>query len=173
MGDAPTGYDLSTPELTNGAGTAHDIQQPAWHLIHRLGQRADEMFVKDDAMGGLTPRQFIVLQIIDRQQGISQTGIVGLSGIDRSTTADIVQRLLRKKLVNRRRAKTDARRYSLRLTDLGQQALEHANPAANSVDHKTLAVLSSEQRSEFVKALAKIVEHLELPNSTDSKAGNS
>jgi DNA-binding MarR family transcriptional regulator len=50
-------------------------------------------------------------------EGLSQTGIVARTGIDRSTLADLVRRLQRKGLLQRRRTKDDARAYAVKMGD--------------------------------------------------------
>ena len=49
-------------------------------------------------VGDLTPRQFAVLITVAGDEGVSQTGIVDATGIDRSTVAEMVQRLAKKGL---------------------------------------------------------------------------
>ena len=39
----------------------------------------------------LTPRQFVILQAVAEADGLSQTGIMVATGIDRSSTADLVR----------------------------------------------------------------------------------
>jgi DNA-binding MarR family transcriptional regulator len=56
----------------------------------------------------LTPRQVAVLTTVAENEGLSQTGIVDCTGIDRSTLADLVRRLKLKGLLERRRTKEDA-----------------------------------------------------------------
>ena len=73
--------------------------------------------------GDLTPRQLAVLVTVANNEGLSQTGLVDRTGIDRSTLADIVRRLQRKGLLQRRRTKEDARAYAVKLTDEGRRVL--------------------------------------------------
>ena len=79
------------------------------------------------------PRQFLVLANIDKRGGSSQTTLVERTGIDRSTMADIVRRLLRKGYVQRRRMRKDARTYSVTITARGLATLEQVTPIANEV----------------------------------------
>src|SRR2546421_4133150 len=73
--------------------TAPSPLRSVLHLLHRAGQRADSLFagLVDNA---LTPRQFAVLQAVAEADGLSQTGIMAATGIDRSSTADLVRRLV-------------------------------------------------------------------------------
>ena len=129
----------------------------AVHLLHRAGQCADEMFSTSLMSGNMTPRQYAVLKAVEARSEPSQTMLVEMTGIDRSTVADIVRRLVERGLVGRRRTRRDARMYALRLTAKGHSALRSAEPAAQSTDEKLLAALAPAQRRAFVDALALIV----------------
>ena len=61
--------------------------------------------------------------IVAEEEGLTQTDLVERTGIDRSTLADIVARLLGRGLIQRRRAKEDARAYAIKLTAQGAKGL--------------------------------------------------
>jgi DNA-binding MarR family transcriptional regulator len=82
---------------------------------------------------------------------------VARTGIDRSTLADIVARLLSRGLIQRRRAKEDGRAYAIKLSAKGTKALAKAKPAASAADAKLLAGLSATKRNEFMKTLSAVV----------------
>ena len=109
------------------------------------------------APSGLTPRQFAVLTIVAEEDGLTQTDLVERTGIDRSTLADIVGRLLSRGLIQRRRAKDDARAYAIKLAPQGAKALRDAQPGAALADQKLLANLSPAKRQEFLDMLNVIV----------------
>lgn len=133
----------------------------ALHLLHRAGQRADELFADSVGKSDLTPRQFAVLRAVADTEEPSQTTLVDMTGIDRSTLADIVRRLVERRLLQRKRTKHDARMYAVRLTASGQTALKGAEPAARKTDDKLLAALSASERDQFVKLLSRIVVQLQ------------
>lgn len=110
--------------------------------------------------GDLTPRQYAVLVTVSQNEGLSQTNLVDKTGIDRSTLADIVRRMLKKGLLQRRRTKEDARAYSVKLTEEGWRTLRAAEPMAKRVDDRVLSVLSNQQRDRFLSDLNTIVEAL-------------
>jgi DNA-binding MarR family transcriptional regulator len=87
---------------------------------------------------------------------------VDKTGIDRSTLADIVRRLLKKGLLQRRRTKDDARAYAVKLTDEGARVLKAAEPMARKVDDRILAALPAQQRERFIQDLNTIVRALGL-----------
>ncbi len=110
--------------------------------------------------GDLTPRQFAVLVTVSQNEGLSQTDLVEKTGIDRSTLADIVRRMLKKSLLQRRRTKEDARAYAVKLTDEGWRVLKNAEPMAKRVDERILSVLPAAQRERFISDLNTIVQSL-------------
>jgi DNA-binding MarR family transcriptional regulator len=135
-------------------------QSPA-HLLHRAGQCADDIFHAEIGDGDLTVRQFAVLITVAQHEGLSQTNLVEHTGIDRSTMADIVRRMQRKGLLQRRRTKADARTYAVKLTDEGRRTLRAAEPMARRVDERILDALPSKERERFINALVSIADSLQ------------
>jgi DNA-binding MarR family transcriptional regulator len=140
-------------------GGRDHLERSAMHLLHRAGQCAADIFASEARTSGLTPRQFAVLTVVAEEEGLTQTDLVERTGVDRSTLADIVGRLLGRGLIQRRRAKDDARAYAIKLTPQGAKALRDAQPAAAS-DQRLLANLSPAKRQEFLEALNLIVTAL-------------
>jgi len=115
--------------------------------------------------GDLTPRQLAVLVTVANNEGLSQTGLVDRTGIDRSTLADIVRRMQRKGLLQRRRTKEDARAYAVKLTDEGRRVLRIAEPLSRRVDDRILEALPAKQREQFIDDLLAIVDALQKISS--------
>ncbi len=135
-----------------------DLDRSAMHLLHRAGQCAADIFASEARKSGLTPRQYAVLMVVAEEEGLTQTGLVERTGIDRSTLADIVARLLGRGLIQRRRAKDDARAYAIKLSPQGAKALREAQPGAAAVDQKLLANLPASKRQDFLDSLSLIVD---------------
>ncbi len=129
----------------------------ALHLLHRAGQCAEVLFANETSKSDLTPRQYAVLACVAQNPDISQTGLVEQTGVDRSTLADIVRRLVKKGLLQRKRTRSDARMYAVRLSAKGQSTLGSIKPIAARVDQRILSVLRADQRSDFIEALGVIV----------------
>jgi DNA-binding MarR family transcriptional regulator len=144
----------------NDAAAGRISRSPV-HLLHRASQIMEEVFAAGMQTKDLTPRQLAVLITLDQHEGISQTGLVERTGIDRSTLADVVRRLKGKGLLERRRTKEDARAYAVRLTDEGRAVLRTAEPLARRAEKRVLDVLRGQQREEFMGALQSIVAALE------------
>ena len=151
----------SRPSIGNDSQKSKDLLAlSAIHLLHRAGQCAGDVFTEEMTTASLTPRQYAVLLTVSQNEGLSQTGLVERTGIDRSTLADIIRRMLKKGLVNRKRTKEDARAYSVRLTAKGQKALAEAAPAALDADKRILNALPKTKRNDFLNALQIIVEKI-------------
>ncbi len=145
------------------------LERSPIHLLHRAGQCAGEIFQGEMSDAGLTPRQFAVLLTVANNEGLSQTNLVERTGVDRSTLADIIRRMIKKGLVQRRRTKEDARAYAVRLTDEGNRVLRAADPVARKVDEKVLSVLTSQERERFLQDLNKIVRSLNVMTPAGSR----
>lgn len=135
-----------------------ELENSAIHLLHRAGQCAGDVFGQKVKFAGLTPRQFTILKTVAKYEGLNQTDLVDRTGVDRSTLADIVRRMLNKGLISRKRMTNDARAYAVYVTDKGRQILNEAAPAAADADKKILSALSEEQREIFLDTLSQIVE---------------
>lgn len=152
---------LMTSDLLLRDGRGFTLFSSPMHLLHRLNQRISEIFdgqIKGDL---LTARQFTVLLVVSEEEGLSQTALVQKTGIDRSTLADIVKRLINKGLLSRQRTKKDARAYSVKLTENGMLALRVAGPVARSVDDTILSAFPTAQKEHFISDLRTILGCLE------------
>ncbi|HMN38899.1 MAG TPA: winged helix DNA-binding protein [Hyphomicrobium sp.] len=128
------------------------------HCLHRVSQHMDDLFAAATAGQDLTARQLVVLEIVAREDRPSQTTICARSGIDRSTIADMVRRLVKKGYLARRRSRADARRYAVQLTDEGRKVLERALPIAHDVERQVASRLPEKQRQHFISALRSILD---------------
>ena len=127
------------------------------HLLHRVLQIALDIYNAEAGENALTQRQYALLQALDgAPDGLTQTELVHATGIDRSTLADLVARMLSKKLLARERSTTDARANQVRLAAAGKTALDEMQPRVLAADEKILSLLSAPKRESFVKLLRKL-----------------
>ena len=137
--------------------TTKDVKQfsrsPS-HLLKRAAQYATHIYMGEVGKTGLTQRQFTVLFAVDSHDGKSQTELVKYTGIDRSTLADLVARLLSQGYLQRRRTKDDGRTNAIRITTIGKKMLKMAQPGADEVDRLLLSLVSPADRKTFLDNLA-------------------
>ena len=139
------------------------LMKATLHLLHRAGQVADEAFAQEVPDDDLTPRQYAVLTVLATRPSASQSDLVLATGIDRSTMAEIVKRLLARNLIVRRRSRMDARAYSVKLTPSGADLLARVGPAVARLEEDLLGRLSKDRRSGFVDDLATLVTSMAAP----------
>ena len=136
-------------------------------------QYANDLYTNEVESGGLTQRQFAVLFAVEQQEGVSQTVLVRMTGIDRSTLADMIVRMQNKDLLARKRTEEDQRANAVRITPTGRRALRATLPAVARAEAQLLEALSPRQRTEFVKMLTTIKDKAKataLEESDDGKA---
>lgn len=149
-----------TDRAADGAAAleAYRLVEAPGHLMRRAQQRAVELFQRAVGRKGPTPRQFAVMLTIAQQPGLKQTELVALTGIDRSTLAELIERLARQGWVNRRRTRTDQRANAVELTEAGVKVAAAALPAVRRAQAQILAPLPAERRPAFLAALALLAD---------------
>ena len=130
------------------------------HQLHRASQSADDRLANRLNAIQLTPRQLTVLQAVNAMPEASQTALVNATGIDRSTLADIVKRLVDAGLLERERMSFDARMYAVRLSAVGQEKLQTVTPLFKQVADDVLSAVDPADREAFLRGLDAISETL-------------
>jgi MarR family transcriptional regulator, temperature-dependent positive regulator of motility len=131
------------------------------HLLKRAVQYSIHTYMNAGGKSGLTHRQFTVLLAADAHDGRSQTELVKMTGIDRSTLADLVARLMAQGYLQRRRTKDDARTNAIRLTPIGKKMLKQAQAGAEEVDRHLLSMLPSGDRKTMMECLATLAAEMD------------
>jgi DNA-binding MarR family transcriptional regulator len=139
------------------------------HLLHRVLQIALDIYNAEAGEDALSQRQYAVLKALEGTDGLSQTDLVKVTGIDRSTLADLVSRMLAKELVARERSATDARANLVRIAEGGKSALSDMEPRVLAADEKILSLLSPPKRDSFVKLLRKLTHARESELADDTR----
>lgn len=138
------------------AREAGSLAESPSHLIHRALQLALDIYSREVGSDGLTQRQFAVLEAVSLRSGLTQTDLVKVTGIDRSTLADLVARMAQRGLLSRERSTLDARAMAVRLTPEGEAALADARPSVVEADRQIMALLPKGRRESFLEILAEL-----------------
>src|SRR5215469_17566675 len=99
------------------------LERSPSHLLHRALQRALDVYAETAGPTAVTQRQYAVLSAVAMREGLTQADLVRATGIDRSTLAELVARMLGKGLLARERSNEDGRANTVSLTDKGRTAL--------------------------------------------------
>jgi DNA-binding MarR family transcriptional regulator len=133
--------------------SAHD-------LIHRARCAVGLALDQELADLNLTSRQLLVLAAVSTAEGATQTHLVRATGIDRSTMADLVRRLIKKDLLQRLRAVKDRRAYSVSLTAKGRRDLASASRIASSFEQGLFVARLDSEASAFLMFLRRVVDDI-------------
>ena len=134
-----------------------DLAGTPSHLLRRCNQRFGDLFARESGERDLTRQQYLVLTALDQTDAVSQTALVEATGIDRSTLAEMVRRMLARGLLSRSRTQTDGRANEITITQMGRRTLRSARLAAERAERALLEPLPPTERSRFVRSLGLIV----------------
>ena len=129
------------------------LERSPSHLLHRALQLALDIYAEETGPDAVTQRQYAVLAAVAAHEGLTQTDLVRSTGIDRSTLADLVARMIGKNLLARQRSTADARANTVSLTEAGRAALELAKPKVAAADARILKLLPTRKRDAFLGVL--------------------
>ena len=120
---------------SNGEGVAKPINfGPLANWIGfnlRMAQESTfQAFSRRSKEIGESPGRFAALTLIARNPGISQTELSHASGRDKSSVTPVVEDLVRRGLIARKRMRSDRRAYRLNLTSAGKKTLANMTRVA-------------------------------------------
>jgi DNA-binding MarR family transcriptional regulator len=121
--------------------------------FHAFSRRSQEI--------GETPGRFATLTLIARNPGISQTELSHASGRDKSTLTPVVEDLVRRGLIQRKRTRTDRRTYRLSLTPLGKKTLTNLTRCARRHERSLDSIIGRRDRLRFLQILKRIAAEVE------------
>jgi DNA-binding MarR family transcriptional regulator len=149
--------------------TGKALERSPSHLLHRALQLALDIYAEETGPDAVTQRQYAVLAAVAAHEGLTQTDLVRSTGIDRSTLADLVARMIGKSLLARQRSTADARANTVNLTEAGRAALEAAKPRVAAADARILKLLPTRKRDAFLGVLrdmGRVAEAMADPDDT-------
>ena len=143
------------------------------HLIRRLQQISLALFLEETEGFDITPIQYSAVLAIENHPGIDQTALCNIIAIDRSTVAEVVTRLERKKLIRRTPGTTDRRTRQLCITPAGRKLIDDIESAVQSTQKRILEPLTVSERTALMRMLKKLVhlnnEHSRAPLRIDER----
>ncbi len=111
----------------------------------------------------LSPMAVAALVQIDSEPGSSIEQVAGRIGLTHSATVRIIDKLAERGLVEKDRARKDARAQSLKLTRSGKGTAQQLHAARNQVTDELLASLTPAQRQALQDAVATILHQTVEP----------
>ena len=127
-------------------------------LIRRLHQLHCSLFLEETRKFDVTPVQFSLLTALATRGELEQNRLALEIGLERSSVAEVVPRLQRRGLLQRRRSAADRRAKLVRLTRKGTALLRKMAPAVQRAHDRTIEHLQGPERDRFLLQLVKLVE---------------
>jgi len=143
------------------ANGGFELSEAPSHLIRRCQQFYGDLYAREAGSRELTKQQFTLLCALEHNEGASQTTLVEITGIDRSTLAEMVRRMLERGLLSRERTEEDQRANAIAISPSGRKALRGARNAADRAERALLDALPAPERLKFVKSLSQIASAAE------------
>jgi DNA-binding MarR family transcriptional regulator len=109
---------------------------------------------------GESPGRFATLTLIARNPGISQTELSLANGRDKSSLTPVVEDLVKRGLVERKRMDNDRRTYRLNLTPSGKKVLTMLTHCARRHERNLDRVIGERDRKRFLQILKKIAAEI-------------
>ena len=113
-------------------------------------------FMRTMAEDQITPGQFGVLTLIDRNPDLNQSALARVLGIERSTMVAVIDRLEERRLVARHESVSDRRSNVLGLTARGKALLAAAKPKVRRHEKHIAAGLEPGEVTALVDFLRRI-----------------
>jgi DNA-binding MarR family transcriptional regulator len=104
----------------------------------------------------LTPGEFGLLVLVERNSGLSQMALARALGIDRSTLVPILNRLQARGLLVRRASPSDGRTHALGLTPHGEKALTRFARLVKAHEKRIASGLSATETRTLIELLEKV-----------------
>jgi DNA-binding MarR family transcriptional regulator len=148
------------PRIARARGAAPDM--PLWarpgYLLRRLHQIHYALFFQECARFDITPVQYGLLSTLQVNPDLDQNSLGRELGIDRTNVADVLNRLERRGLLERRRGPNDRRTMLTRLTPAGERLTKRMYPAMHRAQEMLLKPLLGAERDAFIITLIRLID---------------
>lgn len=132
-------------------------------IIERTAKRMKQSFKKTlkDNLADITVDQWVILQELEKEDGLSQFEIATRTFKDAPTVTRIIDILCDKKLLERLPDSGDRRKFNIFLTKAGKVKIQEVLPMAESFRETAWNGLSDQQINQLKGVLNTIFKNLE------------
>jgi len=137
------------------------VPSPQWVILNGIRlivQDLREASRAAEARFGLSGAQLFVLQTLAATSGMSVNELAARTYTHQSSVSGIVKKLVQRKLVRARRARSDARRLELALTAAGARVVRRAPDTAPARLIAGLNGLSASERERLARGMQRLVQ---------------
>lgn len=127
-------------------------------LIRRLHQLHCSLFVEETRGFNITPVQYSLMTTLAARGELEQNSLALEIGLERTSVAEVVPRLQRRGLLQRRRSALDGRVKLVRLTAKGRALVRKMARPVQRAHDRTIDQLAEAERDVFLLQLINLVE---------------
>ncbi len=142
---------------SRAAGQSADLGRLVGHLgyfVRRAQLWIFQDFIRTLAAVDIRPAQYSVLLVIEANPGLSQATLSQTLGIERARLVRLLDGLEARKLVQRRRSKSDRRSHTLSLTAQGHGALVRIKALADEHEQRLAQKVGVRSRKTLLRLLS-------------------
>jgi DNA-binding MarR family transcriptional regulator len=135
------------------------VQCPPSEFIERMSALKGSLralATKAYASLGLGLNQAKFLRYIGHHVGTSQAGLARGTETDPTLTGRVLDTLVERDLVRRKRSETDRRQYVLELTAAGKRLVQRLEEQRERISERVAQVLDERDMEDFVRITAKL-----------------
>jgi DNA-binding MarR family transcriptional regulator len=107
----------------------------------------------------ITTEQWVLIDRLAKQDGVSQTELASDSFKNAPTVSRIIELLRKKKLITKKQSKEDKRQFLIFLSDQGKALHQKAMPAVQQLRRQGWHGLSETDYDHFVRMMKQIEEN--------------
>lgn len=136
--------------------------------LERTAKRMKQFFQQTLTAAGadITIDQWVVLQVLNQEDGLSQFHIAQATFKDAPTITRIIDLLCKKALTQRTTDPDDRRRFRIQLTSKGRQTIAEVLPIIERAREKAWKGLDQQQMGELMGTLDMVFKNLS-PEETE------
>ncbi|CAA6812675.1 MAG: Unknown protein [uncultured Sulfurovum sp.] len=136
------------------------LNESVGHLFHIINLNMRKRLEKEiKAFGLSSSHQFGVLLLLSKNT-MSQKEISEATLADEPSTTRMLDRMIKKELINKRRSDEDKRKQVVYITEEGQALLMKILPIVATHNEEIASILEEEERKELFRLLQKIESKL-------------
>lgn len=113
----------------------------------------------------ITPEQWVIIDLLQKDDGVSQNDLATKSDKDAPTVSRIIDILERKNLIERRNVEGDRRKYHIFLRNEGKQVHEKLNPIVQNLRVQGWEDLSDEDYQTFLRIMNQVYKNFRKPRN--------
>jgi len=138
-----------------------DRSEDALIALRQIQRRTEQASKRLAAMAGLTPSQLLVMQILSERDEVSAGEVSKMTQLKHATITSLVDKLVARNLLARRRCDKDKRRVWLSILPEGKGAITNAPDLLQDTFQARFAKLPDWHQSMLVSSLERVAALLD------------